>query len=74
MMVRACSKSLSAPSMCCESPALVGSAPFICPVEFQSVHAAGISDRLPSGRHTSNCSTPHLRMLLMTARLWPSKA
>ena len=24
MMVRACSKSLSAPSMCCKSPALVG--------------------------------------------------
>jgi hypothetical protein len=37
-------------------------------------YVAGISDRLPSGRLTSKRRTPRLRMLLMTAKLWPSKA
>jgi hypothetical protein len=33
-----------------------------------------MSERLPSGRVTSNNKTPRLRMLPMTAKLWPSKA
>jgi hypothetical protein len=69
MMVRAWSKSLRTPSVC-ELPAPVGGAPFTC----QSVHAAGMSERLPSGKLASNSKTPRLRMQPMTARLWPSKA
>ena len=74
MMVRAWSKSLRVPSTCGESPKLVGGDPFFGPAASQSVHAAGISDRLPSGRLTSKRRTPRLRMLLMTAKLRPSKA
>ncbi|HEX4707764.1 MAG TPA: hypothetical protein VH229_08535 [Candidatus Udaeobacter sp.] len=70
MMVRALSKSVRAPSMCGKSPTLVGGDPF----SWQSVQAAGMSERLPSGRVTSNNKTPRLRMLPMTAKLWPSKA
>jgi hypothetical protein len=70
MMVRAWSKSLRAPSLRDESPSLVGGATFTC----QSVHAAGMSERLPSGRLASNSRTPRLRMPPMTAKLWPSKA
>ena len=33
----------------------------------QSVHAAGMSDRLPFGRMTSTSSTPRRLMLLITA-------
>jgi hypothetical protein len=74
MMVRAWSKSLRVPSTCGESPKFVGGAPFIGPAASQSVHAAGISARLPSGRLASNSTTPRLRMLLMTDKVWPSKA
>jgi hypothetical protein len=70
MMVRAWSKSVRPPSMCGKSPTLVGGDPFT----FQSVHAAGMSERLPSGKLASNSRTPRLRMLPMTAKLWPSKA
>jgi hypothetical protein len=70
MMVRAWSKSVTAPSVCGKSSMLVAGAPFTC----QSVHAAGMSERLPSGRLASNRRTPRLRMLPMTAKLWPSKA
>jgi hypothetical protein len=65
MMVRAWSKSLRAPSVCDESPAPVGGAPFTC----QSVHAAGMSERLPSGKLASNSKAPRLRMLPMTGKL-----
>jgi hypothetical protein len=70
MMMRARSKSLTAPSVCDELPRLVAGASFIC----QSVHAAGMSERLPSGKLASNRRTPRLRMLPMMAKLWPSKA
>jgi hypothetical protein len=70
MMVRAWSKSLRVPSVCDESPSLVGGAAFTC----QSVHVAGMSERLPSGKLASNSRTPRLRMLSITAKLWPSKA
>jgi hypothetical protein len=73
-MVRAWSKSLRVPSTCGESPKFVGGDPFIRPATSQSVHAAGISERLPSGRLTRRSKTPRRLMLLMTAKLWPSKA
>jgi hypothetical protein len=65
MMVRAWSKSVRAPSVCGESPSLIGGTSFNC----QSVHAAGMSERLPSGRLASNSRTPRLRMLLMTGKV-----
>lgn len=40
----------------------------------QSVHAAGMSDRLPFGRMTSTRNTPRRLMLLITANVWPSNA
>ena len=40
----------------------------------QSVHAAGMSDRLPFGRTTSTSNTPRRLMLLITASVWPSNA
>src|ERR1700736_4109988 len=40
----------------------------------QSVHSAGMSDRLPSGKTTRTRRTPRRRMLLITASDWPSKA
>ena len=40
----------------------------------QSVHAAGMSDRLPFGRMTSTSSSPRRLMLLITASVWPSNA
>ena len=40
----------------------------------QSVHAAGMSDRLPFGRMTSTSSTLRRLMLLITASVWPSNA
>ena len=40
----------------------------------QSVHAAGMSDRLPFGRMTSMSNTPRRLMLLITASVWPSNA
>jgi hypothetical protein len=40
----------------------------------QTVHAAGMSDRLPFGRMTSACNTPRRLMLLITASVWPSNA
>ena len=40
----------------------------------QSVHAAGMSDRLPFGRMTSTSNTPRRLMLLITASVWPSNA
>jgi hypothetical protein len=70
MTVRTWSKSLRVPSVCDESPWLVAGAPFTC----QSVHAAGMSERLPSGKLASNSRMPRRRMLPMTAKLWPSKA
>jgi hypothetical protein len=43
-------------------------------VSCQSVHAAGMSDRLPFGRMTSTSSTPRRLMLLITVSVWPSNA
>ena len=40
----------------------------------QSVHAAGMSDRLPFGRMTRTSKTPRRLMLLITASVWPSNA
>jgi hypothetical protein len=40
----------------------------------QSVHALGMSDRLPFGRMTSTSGTPRRLMLLITASVWPSNA
>ena len=40
----------------------------------QSVHAAGMSDRLPFGRMTSTSNTPRRLILLITASVWPSNA
>ena len=40
----------------------------------QSVHAAGMSDRLPFGRMTSKSNTPRRLMLLITASVWRSNA
>ena len=40
----------------------------------QSVHAAGMSDRLPFGRMTSTSNTPRRLILLITANVWPSNA
>lgn len=40
----------------------------------QSVHTAGMSDRLPFGRMTSTNNTPRRLMLLITASVWPSNA
>ena len=40
----------------------------------QSVHAAGMSDRLPFGRMTSTSNTLRRLMLLITASVWPSNA
>jgi hypothetical protein len=70
MMVRALSKSVRAPSTQGKSPMLAGGDPFTC----QSVQVAGRRERLPSGKLASNSRTPRLRMLPMTAKLWPSKA
>ena len=38
----------------------------------QSVHAAGMSERLPFGRMTTTSSTPRRLMRLITASVWPS--
>lgn len=40
----------------------------------QSVHAAGMSERLPFGRMTSTSSTPRRLMLLIAVSVWPSNA
>ena len=40
----------------------------------QSVHATGMSDRLPFGRTTSTSNTPRRLILLITASVWPSNA
>ena len=40
----------------------------------QSVHAAGMSDRLPFGRMTSTSKTPRRLRLLITQSVWPSNA
>jgi hypothetical protein len=40
----------------------------------QSVHTAGMSDRLPFGRMTSTSSTPPRLMAWMTLSVRPSKA
>jgi hypothetical protein len=44
------------------------------PASRQSVHTAGMSDRLPFGRMTSTSSTSWRLMLLITASAWPSNA
>jgi hypothetical protein len=44
------------------------------PASRQSVHTAGMSDRLPFGRMTSTSSTSRRLMLLITASAWPSNA
>jgi hypothetical protein len=44
------------------------------PASRQSVHAAGMSERLPFGRMTSTSSAPRRLMLLITASVWPSNA
>ena len=41
---------------------------------FQSVHFAGINERLPSGRATRTKRTPRRRILLIAANARPSKA
>lgn len=74
MTMRAWSKSLREPSACGELPTFVGGAPAICPAASHLVQAAGINERVLSGSVTSNSRTPRLRMLLMTAKVWPSKA
>jgi hypothetical protein len=72
-MVRRWSKSASLPRLPIAVPSFgdgqlpVSSSP-------QSVHFAGMSERLPSGRLTSRSNTPRRRMLLMTAKVRPSKA
>ena len=40
----------------------------------QSVHAAGMSDRLPFGRMTSTSNTPRRLILLITGSVRPSNA
>jgi len=40
----------------------------------QSVHAAGMSDRLPFGRMTSTSNTPRRLILLITGSIRPSNA
>jgi len=40
----------------------------------QSVHAAGMSERLPFGRMTRTSSTPRRLMLLITTSVSPSNA
>jgi len=81
MTLRAWSKSLKRPSVedDAEGSSLpIDAAPDGGPaVRFaacQSVHAAGMSERLPSGRHASNNITPRRRMLPITARSRPSNA
>ena len=81
MTARAWSKSLRRPSADEDphgSSLPIGVAPGVCPDgcsgAFQSLHAAGMSERLPSGRHASNSTTPRRRMLPITARLRPSNA
>jgi hypothetical protein len=70
MIMRARSKSLRPPSESDELASLVDGASFNC----QSVHAAGMRDRLPSGKLASNSKTPRRRMLLIIGKLWPSSA
>ena len=44
------------------------------PASCQSVHATGISDRLPFGRMTRTSGTPHRLMLWITLSVCPSNA
>jgi len=65
------SKSLSLPR---EDVGFVSSPLGDASVPRQSVHAAGMSDRLPFGRMTSTSKTPRRLILLITASVWPSNA
>jgi hypothetical protein len=65
------SKSLSLPT---EDVQSISSSLGDAPASRQSVHAAGMSDRLPFGRMTSTSSTPCRLTLPITASVWPSNA
>ena len=73
MMVASWSKSASLPS---EDAPLISSSPgdASTPASRQSVHAAGMSDRLPFGRMTRTSNTPRRLMLWIALSAWPSNA
>ena len=62
------------PSLPREDVWSISSSPSDASASRQSVHAAGMSDRLPFGRMTSTSNTPRRLMLLITASVWPSNA
>jgi hypothetical protein len=62
------------PSLPKEDVRSISSSPRDLAPSRQSVHAVGMSDRLPFGRMTSTSSTPRRLMLLITASVWPSNA
>ena len=72
MMAASWSKSASLPS---EDALSISSSPgdASTPASRQSVHAAGMSDRLPFGRMTRTSNTPRL-MLWITLSARPSNA
>ena len=73
MMVTSWSKSASLPS---EDALSISSSPGDASTlaSRQSVHAAGMSDRLPFGRMTRTSNTPRRLMLWITLSARPSKA
>ena len=71
MTLRTASKSPSLPR---EDARSISSSPGDASPPRQSVHAAGMSDRLPFGRMTSTSSTPRRLMLPIAASGWPSNA
>lgn len=62
------------PSLPKEAVRSISSSPHDVSPSRQSVHAVGMSERLPFGRMTSTSSTPRRLMLLITASVWPSNA
>ena len=62
------------PSLPREDERSISSSPTDASASRQSVHVAGMSDRLPFGRMTSTSNTPRRLMLLITASVWPSNA
>jgi hypothetical protein len=62
------------PSLPKEDVQSISSSPRDVSPSRQSVHAAGMSDRLPFGRMTSTSNTPRRLMLLITASVWRSNA
>ena len=71
MTLRSASKSPSLPRY---DPWSISSSPSDASAWRQSVHAAGMSERLPFGRMTSTSSAPRRLMEWITLRVWPSKA